>query len=536
MSFSNHLIIPSTSQAGSTTNKRMQPSRSNSAPSLTHWVGTSNGQIKRSWNPSTSPCIPIISIEGKNIIGKLDKGKSKSTEIEQGLSQIYVTHEKQEAEECSYKSMQRRSPIKRTIVLHDGHVAHERRIDTTDDGAITNVEEEGSNIISQTKDAPLSNPKRQSWGSSLFGSAVNVGVFGAALGLTAYRLISNQPSSSTTNERPIPDSMDRDIAIDDGQYSVPFEIHERTEEDLTGPSPKGMSPCIVEASPRDLNLDQVQPNEPHIPVIQNLSSNMNTESLPPPAYEETENKGIVKSLENNKEWEDLDLLEEEQIITPTSSKMSTLKSRSSQYSLSTIRRRNNNRKRKKLLKNELSFDHSSIITSSISSTPIIEIHNLNDNTIDKNLNKSISVNQFEGEEGMNAQNQNNENDDDDDDDDDDEMISRLDFMSCRLSKLIAEGKKALESDVDLGLINENESLISNQNIIEEICPESEPTYKNTKRESKIPIRVSSDLYKQSASTDMNYDHISISREENKIKESKIPIRSQSINKGLNKFV
>ncbi|WWC63828.1 uncharacterized protein I303_106433 [Kwoniella dejecticola CBS 10117] len=512
---------------GPSTSKRMQASRSHSAPSLTHWVGTPDGPIKRSWNPSTSPCIPIISVEGKIGVATIDKGKgkgkgkAKESGIEEELSQLYVTHERQEAEaeaqaqaqaSSSKSAHTRRSPVKNSINLERGTPskllgAPSSVIPGTSENGATNAN--ASVISSQTEDLPEgSRGKRRSWGSSLVGSAVSVGVFGAALGLTAYRLISNQPSSSLSPTRPevqgaisAASEVERDSTISGPTDAAPVQGQSQRSDAIEENSLPRIATTGEEAAGRcrsTTNRQQPPTSSPmshdraqggqipvqEVPISRDDDTRRRIADLqPPPTYEETERlregrAHVASSVNPNpKEWEDLvdiDIGAEERHDTVPLSRVSpliprTIKGRPSTYSLlcryspspksKSNARRNNRIRRSRSSRKGMLFGHShsqSISLSSTSSMPSIEIYHDGSDLFTANLEHSGLKTQqgYEPQqdgvgqaEDVNRVNQEGEKEEDKHED---EMISRLDSMSSRLASLIEEGRKALESTPGLG--------------------------------------------------------------------------------------
>ncbi|WWD21198.1 hypothetical protein CI109_105682 [Kwoniella shandongensis] len=383
---------------------------SHSSPSLTPFTASSpTKSMKRAWQPSTPTKRALIgSVESrKKGEGRVDCGMGlggRGAEgAERGLSELYVSHERAEAESAL---------------------------------ATTGKKQEA----------------KKGWGGTVLSSAVTAGVYGAALGLTAYRLLSNKPDPAQGEETAPPANDQND------QAESPSEVFTETDGDsehtsrdlvMSSHSPSEALPL----SPRENGLDPdrelqvetqtfIATTETALievsPLAPEPAPSLSVELLPPPAYEETEGK--KKDLKDD--WEELD----EEVVTPSSSKASTLRlnpfpspARSSPAS------RRKKAKRTRTVQGRL---HQS--ASSARSSPV---HAIEDDLFSgatwtpttslTNDTATLSPRKpAKSEAGMTSF-INLENEDDEEDEDDD-MTLRLDTMAVRLKELILEGQRALE--------------------------------------------------------------------------------------------
>ncbi|WWC98179.1 hypothetical protein V866_005070 [Kwoniella sp. B9012] len=578
--------------------KRIQATRSHSSPSLTHWIGTPEGGMKRSWIPYVSPGVAITCVEDKKGVGKVDKGKGKDTGVEEGLSQLYVTHEKQELSSTSSTSnARRRSPIKKIIVIQSN--------DPQPQPGSESIPNEDGNAI--TDEVPKAKTQRNSWGSSLVGSVVTAGVFGAALGLTAYRLLANQPQPKVGNDE---DNGEARLDQNSIQNCVEIEIETSSSEEVpvqnneeeslqikltfaNATQHKGDIEAVEEID--QTTQDQIQrqhqysgdTNSPeHVDPSSLLSKHDDQDQIaqgpisdlpPPPAYEET-----VQRDTKVKEWEDVEI--DDHLVTPSSSKISTLRSSASSMFLSpscspspkSRRNRHARIRRSRSSRNGWMYNYP---LSDSRSLPSIEIYRpaLDDEEIESTFSGSADVKVKTGVESLSTnESRDNEGDlkllrdrDDDikgqkeegeeDDEQSSEMISRLDSMSLQLTALIEEGKKALKSTPGLGTTpgwEEEGDLFTpspkdRKNVgdheLRESSRERNVSHKKMRRESKIPMRVGSDMHLRhsSSSTTLDLDkrHTSrkigssseVERSQREEPKSKIPVmnKSRSMVSGLN---
>ncbi|WVQ63698.1 uncharacterized protein L199_001851 [Kwoniella botswanensis] len=585
---------PSTTQK----QKRIQATRSHSSPSLTHWIGTPEGGMKRRWIPSSSPGVATTCVEDKKGVGKVDKGKGKDTGVEEGLSQLYVTHEKQELSSTSSTSnARRRSPIKKSTVIQSDEPQLEPGLEP--------IPKQDASVIAD--ELPRAQTQRNSWGSSLVGSVVTAGVFGAALGLTAYRLLANQPQSKVGNDE---DNGEARLDQYSVQNCVEIEIETSSSEEVQVPNNEDESlqntltfaNAIlrrediedVEASDQTTQ-DQIQRQHQyssdtetpeHVGPSPLLSKHDDQDQIaqdpvsdlpPPPAYEET-----VQRDAKVKEWEDVEI--DDHLVTPSSSKISTLRSKASSMFLSpscspspkSRRNRHARIRRSRSSRNGWMYNHP---LSDSRSLPSIEIYRptLDDEEIESTFSGSPNVKMKTGVKSPSTdESRDNEGDlkllrdrDDDikgqkeegeeDDEQSSEMISRLDSMSLQLTALIEEGKKALESTLGLGTTpgwEEEGDLFTpspkdRKNVgddeLRESSRERNVNHKKMRRESKIPMRVGSDMHLRhsSSSTMLDSDkrHTSrkigssseVERSQREEPKSKIPVmnKSRSMVSGLN---
>ncbi|OCF78846.1 hypothetical protein I204_00790 [Kwoniella mangroviensis CBS 8886] len=568
--------------------KRIQATRSHSSPSLTHWIGTPEGGMKRSWIPSTSPGVAITCMEDKKGVGKVDKGKGKDTGVEEGLSQLYVIHEKQELSSTSSTSnTRRRSPIKKFIVIQ----SNESRTQSQPESGLEPIPDKHGNVIAD--EVPKAQAQRNSWGSSLMGSVVTAGVFGAALGLTAYRLLANQQPNGTSVSEVLRDAdvpMEAE-GIENGEAQIPTDEEEQIsrsthqsqdearisqEEEEAGLGHNGflasdIDPDVARATASIPDHRIGEPVGNNVDIGQNPISDL----PPPPAYEET-----VQTDSKVKEWEDVEI--DDHLVTPSSSKISTLRSKPSSMFLSPSsspspkprRIRHARIRRSRSSRNGWMYNHP---LSDSRSLPSIEIYRLtlddeeiestfsaSPNEIVKTRVKSPGTDETRDNEGdlklsrdrsddLNGQKEEGQADDERSS----EMISRLDLMSLQLTALIEEGKKALESTPGTGttprweeegdLLTPSRKNRKNVGVDElrESNIDRSNTHKKTRRGSKIPMRVGSDVHlKHSSSstrldTDKGHRKIASSSEvegsQREVSKSKIPImsKSRSVVSGLN---
>ncbi|WVW79577.1 hypothetical protein I302_101546 [Kwoniella bestiolae CBS 10118] len=583
---------PSTSSHQRQHQRPARTTRSHSFPSLTHWIGTPEGGLKRNWIPSTSPGGAIICLEDKKGVGRVDKGKGKDVGVEEGLSQLYVTHEKHEASSSPIPPNQRRrSPFKKNLIIPPTPREVTRDQDPEQTIPINSPTKSILSTVERTKDQNQN--QRNSWGSGLFGSVVTAGVFGAALGLTAYRLLANQPSPTLAQFQ---DGPARGEQGGDGQAGRIGEEQEEADhkgDDEEGPTSKLQEgqqqegralgvPTRPTEDARHVNQDRHEPQiaeasttaalenaianptitpyvspsqgqEEPVEIAQQPISNL----PPPPAYEETERTRRGSRI---KEWEDID----DHLLTPSSSSVSTLRSKPSMYlspspspSAKAKRRRapQPRMRRSKSSRNAWLFHHP---LSDSRSLPSIEIYHpsLSDDEIRSSGSTDIMscvnspVGQFSASHPTSssdntqkmelASNSQAENevvasaiiadgeaaDDEEDDKDTNEMISRLDSMSIQLAALIEEGKKALETTPGLGTTPGWEDELESEGGRDLFTPSPSPspgpvsghnhksnggeisigdisenrTEKKLRRKSQIPMRVGSDIHLKHSSS------------------------------------
>ncbi|WWC91003.1 uncharacterized protein L201_005942 [Kwoniella dendrophila CBS 6074] len=599
----------------STSTHRISAARSHSSPSLTHWIGNSNGQMKRSWNPSSSPCIPIISIdEDKKGIGRLNKGKGKGKgkelDLEDGLSQLYVTHEKNQASSSSSAAAaaaeyKRRSlsPIKKTLALPQPTSSD---ISVSSSQTSTNISRQPSDSEMQSQPQPQESSKRKSWSSSVLGSAVSAGVFGAALGLTAYRLISNQPSSAIPNQQLAAEEIlnqdgtnltdqDRDVQSEDREESNQPQQDERTIQERIMPSENSIIDD-TDLAITDNSLNMKEDEIPHITASSDIQDIQIKNPIindlpPPPAYEETMKSAASQNRET-KEWEDIT----EYLITPSSTRVSTIRSKVSYSNISPSpcskqkRKRNHQIRRTRSSRNGLLMFNQHPLSNS-RSLPSIEIHNIDDydihSDVETPINKHSPVPIVDGYPNMCEEGNEGEQDQDHvNDEHTNEMISRLDSMSLQLTTLIEQGRKALETTPGLGttpgwedeiqhgdgkdLFSPSNSRVddkSNDNNTNIVADVEAKTEKNIRRKSQIPMKAGSSLNSNkhpttrlTSSSTLNDHHSSPLPSSSRLKLndkhrkvgssndveskhhvvrarsiSKIPVRNKSMISGLNKL-
>ncbi|WWD06959.1 hypothetical protein V865_005056 [Kwoniella europaea PYCC6329] len=577
--------------------KRIQATRSHSSPSLTHWIGTPEGGMKRSWIPSTSPGVAITCVEDKKGVGKVDKGKGRDAGVEEGLSQLYVTHERQEISSTSCTSnARRRSPIKKIIVIQSNDPQLEPELEP--------IPNEDGNA--STDEVPKAQTQRNSWGSSLVGSVVTAGVFGAALGLTAYRLLANQPQPKVGNDE---DNREAQLDQNSVQNCVEIEIETSSSEEVQVPSNEEeslqnrstLANAILhrEDTEDEEEIDQTTQDQTqqqhqyssdtdapeHVGPSSLLSKHDDQDQIaqdpisdlpPPPAYEET-----VQRDAKVKEWEDVEI--DNHLVTP-SAKVSALRPKASSMFLSpssspspkSRRNRPARVRRSRSSRNGWICNHP---LSDSRSLPSIEIYHptLDDEDIESTFSgspdvkvktsvKSPSTDVSPDNEGdfkllrdrsddVNGQKEECEADDEQSN----AMISRLDSMSLQLTALIEEGKKALESTPGLGttpIWEEEGDLFTpspkdRKNVgddeLRESSRERNVSHRKMRRESKIPMRIGSDMHlrQSSSSTMLDSDERNTSRKigssseverlQREVSKSKIPImsKSRSMVSGLN---
>ncbi|WVF65313.1 hypothetical protein IAT40_000039 [Kwoniella sp. CBS 6097] len=537
--------------------------RSHSAPSLTPWTGTPSKGMKRSWNPATNveACVkvehkkmegvlsPVLKINGgidANGKGK-GKGKGKSSGVvvgmdgvEKGSSELYISHERSTASHKDRERARNRhegiEPTSTPTKIRSKHSTNSNNENEQSVPGCTDIigterlpklitatasamaadvgpSNQASNAVRPTQqEEGMSGPAgetKRSWRRSIVGGAYNAGVLGAALGLTAYRLISNRgittpvnqvedaaaaipstetdaqprachPSSQPDDERAAEQAPhDSGSGLELGSRGGPNEAAGDSTVDIetaTGPDEREQAQINTggQTSRTELVNDHydaryLASTVSHLPA--QVQSRVEHNLPPPPAYEET----VGRETTLKGAWEDLD---DECLVTPSSSRMATLNfkhqpcnrgpyrlsSSSSSYALSTSRSSPRTRKYKvkprlsaRALRNLGIYHHLSL--SSSRSMPTIEIED-QDQDRDQHLNisgsftSSIAAKDIETSKqarDLNPIARHIENEDDDlmdpvaNGEGPDAMMTRLDSMSARLEELISQGKKALES-------------------------------------------------------------------------------------------
>ncbi|KAK8844142.1 hypothetical protein IAR55_006936 [Kwoniella newhampshirensis] len=377
-------------------------SRHSSSPSLTPFSASSpSPSIKRAWQPSTPTRKSSVGVveSRKKGQGKVELlGPDLGGRVERELSELYVTHDRAAAE---YSAM--RSSKKNT---------------------------------------------KPSWGGMVVSSAVTAGVYGAALGLTAYRLLSN------TSDRP------QVVEPSPGEEQVgqPTEDVQRGSDILAASSNDGED--LGQISNNDVSRQDVGrqcgtttdfdfdcTSTPPLHVENQLAHGSQppprepvavpVDLPPPPAYEETEGKGKSSGKDD---WEEVD----EEIVTPSSSRACTLRANPSE----SIRRR-----RRKTIKGRASRAKVHRPTTSMSEIDIEYDSIFSDPKRPRTSGamatpRSVSAS-FAGEQEARTvivAGQDNKGEDEDED----EVTVRLDMMAARLKDLILEGQRALETTPSSG--------------------------------------------------------------------------------------
>ncbi|WVQ92999.1 hypothetical protein IAU59_000062 [Kwoniella sp. CBS 9459] len=498
--------------------------RSHSAPSLTPWTGTPSKGMKRSWNPATGveACVKVENRKMEGVLSPVKrstgvgdtkgKGKGKNTGVgvevdgvEKGLSDLYISHERSRA---SQRERNRNAQDPATPAKARSKDSCKKRIDQPLSSGSVNQERPPAGLVAarrrdsedvrvsalpERQEASSSEEVKRSWRSSIVGGAYNAGVFGAALGLTAYRLITSQGVSS-----PVQQSHDGLLGpADDDDQSEPHPSSIETEAEVRGPpGPMSQHDALggEQISLREeiaLGRDQTGETETALsdetPRIQEADLNEHADRLssssmeaqidtqrpmehdlpPPPAYEETVGRSRESTLKS--EWEEFD----EHLVTPSSSRTATLnhpKHRASNKGLyqlsypSSSSSLSGSSRRKHKIRPRLSARsirslgiYRPLSLSSANSMPTIEIEDqdpsdlaveipggTNETTIhdsERYLNVNLNRNDHQQDGGPQISNIRYEGDVDEQD----EMLARLDSMSARLEELIMEGRKALQS-------------------------------------------------------------------------------------------
>ncbi|OCF40407.1 hypothetical protein I317_05774 [Kwoniella heveanensis CBS 569] len=521
--------------------------RSHSAPSLTPWTGTPSKGMKRSWNPATA-VEACVRVENKKMEGVLSpvkrgvgadlkgKGKGKGVgvvsemdDVEKGLSELYVSHERSRAsykKERNRRSNDHQAAVTKARSVNQGRDQEIARPAKSGEmsaapgqcaregvGLITgegNFNQGADTVEVARKDMQSAGDTKKSWRRSIVGGAYNAGVLGAALGLTAYRLMSNRGLSTLT---PTSTPVDRAGSGDDPDLTIiEPSVDHTSSTSHSGTSRAGTERSTVGSQPHEAQVsaelegaeiesrsqagassicghDEVLAGldcvalevDAGVSSIVPVEGGTDSFSLrraveqdlpPPPAYEESVSReSTVKG-----EWEELD----EHLVTPANSRMATLnlKHHSSSrrlYQLSLSSPSSSTRRKFKVKSRSPACGSRSmglyrpLSSSSTRSRPTVEIEDQHQEPAHmatelfengKGNKDALPISQEDRTIPHIHSRNRNEGDKESISDISDpyegrvdgpnEMMARLDSMSARLEQLINEGKKALES-TGLGL-------------------------------------------------------------------------------------
>ncbi|ORY24206.1 hypothetical protein BCR39DRAFT_547532 [Naematelia encephala] len=318
---------------------------STSTPSTSAKSPLSRDKPKLVWRPTGGGAV-TGGVDGKVGRGKVTGVGQVGEEIERELSTLYVSNERNVGE---------MREIRERKIVGDMRDASERE-------------------------------RKKSWGESLVKTAVDAGVLGAALGLTAYRLVTPKKVEETSK--------------------VSSESSRRSSSSSASRHSSRSSP------PKSVLVDL----------------------LPPPAYEEYPRsiRG-ERDVEDTESWTDMN----EEIITPSQSRASTQRGNHHSPGSHRHRRKRSRAKSTKLtsMKSMPSFEihldpqpPSSVISLSTSN----DLPLSNDEFLDEGLGPTLCG-------GGNPE-------EDKGNDWGNEMGERLDAMSNTLRHLVEEGQKALEAE------------------------------------------------------------------------------------------
>ncbi|WVR08879.1 hypothetical protein IAU60_005938 [Kwoniella sp. DSM 27419] len=499
--------------------QRFSAPRSHSAPVLGPWTATPTSELKRAWHISPSSlAVPIVGVDGRTSEGRMDglgaseastgsspgKGKGKGKEVERGLSELYITHER--AQVAAAIGKQRLSPGKRLP----------RGTTQTQDDPPEPSEPPASSSpapvppdIARDGDPPRPTPTKRGWGSTLVGGALSAGVLGAALGLTAYRLISNKGT----------------VADHGGDVVTVTASSTPTGDDHSAAQSQSAMDGDAAHVNGDESTERVAPdfvqrvNTTVTPLPRSSPVNLPADLPPPPAYEETEAKADVAKGE----WEESTEADSADMLQAAGPRAKQLKKayRYPRRSGTSTSQRSKSGKPRKVHSDRLGASHRPLpLVSSVPASDIPSDHE-----------------PFLLGEG-------------EDDEVDDAMMARLDSMSARLSLLISEGHKALQSETgpardphgnpsSLTRDVESVSTASATHDLDEDQPAAADdgwVPNKGRRDSRIPLSVQRLSLSRSARdlaiTEAQAPEVQVQGEDPRRAPSKIPVRSKSVVEGL----